>query len=221
MVPYFQLGQHIRNSRLLDTIVLYLSALPNEFNFSLNTSPTKIGSVINKRTNVRVLSINSVDTLYDYLAYFLLSMPFQTRKKVDFLFWCVALHMHKLGYFYSARGRAMVLAIANFINHRRYSSAPTPATEPVIDRDFLLSNLPITLAPEMNHNALAKAFARLIVDRVVYVYDYGKLLAGSPFTTYPYALIAIGESKRSALIKRNIDTGKVSKKRYTFYSVKQ
>jgi hypothetical protein len=65
---------------------------------------------------------------------------------------------------------------------------------------------------------LAKAFARLVVGRKVYVYDGNELVSGSPFSSYPSALEAIKESKRSSAIKRNIDTGRVFKERYTFSS---
>lgn len=84
MAPYFQVGQHIRNSLVLDAIVVFLATLPN--GFSSLTTPVTVGNVLNKRTDVRVLSINNVDVLHDILAYFFLAMPFQTRKGVDFLY---------------------------------------------------------------------------------------------------------------------------------------
>ena len=46
--------------------------IPKGFKFSLNTCPLKVGSLTNKKTDVRVISVNSVDTQHDYLAYFLL-----------------------------------------------------------------------------------------------------------------------------------------------------
>lgn len=70
----------------------------------------------------------------------------------------------------------------------------------------------------MNHTELAQAFARLVVDRRVYVYDNGQLVEGSPFKTQPAALTAIGINTRSSAIKRNIDTNKKYLNRYTFYS---
>lgn len=123
MVPYFQVGQHIRSTITLDAITQFLGTLPNiygslagimtrepchNYRSPLDTLgslpgsliqepltersrdkrplPISVGDLTNKRTRVRVLSVNNIDTLHDYLANFLLSMPFQTRKKVDFLY---------------------------------------------------------------------------------------------------------------------------------------
>jgi len=54
--------------------------------------------------------------------YFLLDMPFQTRKGEDSYYWCIVLHMHKLGYFYLSEGRFLTANIANYINKGRYSN---------------------------------------------------------------------------------------------------
>lgn len=91
MSPYFQVGQHIRSNIVLNAIITFLSTLPNGFNYSHyqvnpdnNTPSISMGDITNKRTDVRVLSINNIDTLYDYLTYFLLNLTFQSRKEVDF-----------------------------------------------------------------------------------------------------------------------------------------
>lgn len=84
MSPYFQVGQHLKSVFVLDAITTFLMALPQQFTFSCLTPPVAVGKVDNKTTEVRVLSINNVDTLHDYLAFFLLALPFQTRKRVDF-----------------------------------------------------------------------------------------------------------------------------------------
>jgi len=105
--PYFQLGQHIRSSMVLNIIANYIELLPKGFNFSLNTLPPVVNNTLNTRTSVKVLSVNSVDALHDYLMFFLLNMPFQTRKTEDFLLWCLVLHLHKQGYIYLLEGRAL------------------------------------------------------------------------------------------------------------------
>jgi hypothetical protein len=51
-------------------------------------------------------------------------LNFQTRKSVDFFFWCLAIHLHKYGYFYLPEGRSLVLDILNSINTARYSNKP-------------------------------------------------------------------------------------------------
>lgn len=218
MAPYFQVGQHIRNTVVLDAIVVFLTTLPNGFSFTHNSNPVSVGSVVNKRTDVKVLSINNVDVLHDTLAYFFLEMPFQTRKQVDFLYWCIVLYMHKFGHFYLPEGRALAVSIANYINGRRYTNAAVAAVMPVINPALFEAVLPVQLTPTITHVELAKAFARLVTSRQIYVYDNGSLVPGSPFSSQPSALEAIGESKRSSAVKRNIDTGKAFKERFTFYS---
>ncbi len=67
-----------------DYISAYLSALPNGFNFTIDSPSPAVASTLNKRTSVSVLYIVNVDALYDTLLFFLIGMPFQTRKGVDF-----------------------------------------------------------------------------------------------------------------------------------------
>jgi len=112
-----KIGQHVKNLFILEAS--YLKSITKGFNFSLNSgAPTVINS-INKKTSVSVISILNIDTLYDYLLFFLLDIPFQTRKGLDFHFFIV-LHLHKLGYFYLQEGRNLAYKISQYINSNRY-----------------------------------------------------------------------------------------------------
>lgn len=169
LVPYFQLGQHQRSLMVLEAITHYLTTLPNLFG-SVVISPSPIVSnTLNQRTSVNVLAISNIDALHDYLAFMLLSMPFQTRKSVDFMYWCLALHFHKYGYYYLPQGRAVILAISRYINGSRYSNAECPTSPPDMQSilDVLSLVLPITLTPQMSHLILAQSFARLVTDRQI------------------------------------------------------
>ena len=116
---------------------------------------------LNKKTDVSVISILNIDALYDYLLLFLLDMPFQTRKGEDFHYWCIALHLHKLGYFYLQECINLAYLISQFINTGRYSTNPNPCKAPNLAdiKKVLNLNLPWTLTPSMLHVYLAKAFA--------------------------------------------------------------
>jgi len=73
----------------------------------------------------------------------------------------------------------------------------------------------------MSHTDLAKAFARILKQDAIWVYDKGVLLSSDgekPFTSFRSAMEAIGYSKSSISARRSIDTGKVIGGRYTFYS---
>lgn len=100
LLPYFQLGQHSRNTHVLMKISDFLSALTSQFGFSGLTVSLKTVNVLNKRTSVLVISFSDIDSLHDILAYHLLSYTFITRNGIDFYYWCLALYMYKFGYVY-------------------------------------------------------------------------------------------------------------------------
>jgi len=221
--PFFQIGQNIRSSMVMDAIIAFLQSLPKRFLFSLNTLPPHVSNSLNTSTSVSAISISSIDALYDYLMFFLLDMPFQTRKGVDFYYWCIILHFHKFGYFYLSEGKALVVRIANYINDGRYSTNPEKGIAPSNDEIISLLNipLPVSLTPEMLHVDLAKAFAKLNTDRNIWVYDNGVLMNSQPFLSFAAAMRSIGYASTSVAARRTIDTGKLVGGRYTFYSFPQ
>ena len=218
--PFFQLGQHIRSLYVLEAIANYLQSIPKGFKFSLRSEAPNVINSFNKKTDVSVISILNIDALYDYLVFFLLDMPFQTRKGEDFYYWCIVLHLHKLGYFYLQEGRNLAYLISQFINTGRYSTNPNPGKAPNLAdiKKVLNLNLPVTLTPSMLHVDLAKAFATKVKTRAIWVYENGVLLNGSPFSSFASAMEAAGYSKTSIAGRRSIDTGKIIGGRFTFYS---
>ena len=223
LVPYFQIGQHARNLIVLDNITTFIKSLPKGFNFSNFNTKLELSKTLHKSTNVYVIVLSNIDALHDYFVPFLLSMHFQTRKSIDFIYWCLAIHLHKYGYFYTSEGRSLVLNISKSINTARYSNKPNPVKLIGLDEinKILSIDLPIKLTPEMNHLILSQRFAKLISSRSVWVYDNGKLVTGSPFASYAEAQGSIGISRTSVVVRRNIDTGKLYLQRYSFYSNKQ
>lgn len=218
--PFFQIGQHVRSLYVLEAIANYLESIPKGFKFSLRSeAPIAINS-LNKKTDVSVISISNIDALYDFLLFFLLNMPFQSRKGVDFHYWCIVLHLHKLGYFYLQEGRNLAYLISLYVNNGRYSTNLNPGIAPSFtDIEKVLNlNLPVTLTPSMLHVDLAKAFATKVKPSAIWVYDKGVLLNGSPFFSFASAMASIGYSKTSIAGRRSIDTGKIIGGRFTFYS---
>jgi hypothetical protein len=71
---------------VLKAIASYLQSLPKGFTFSLRSVIPTIVNKLNKRTSVSVISIVNIDALYDYLLFFLLDMPLQSRKSEYFYF---------------------------------------------------------------------------------------------------------------------------------------
>ena len=223
MSPYFQVGQHMHSLIVLQAISLFFASLPNLFEFTLNSGVPYNSESLNNSTAVYTFSMQDIDSLYAYILFFFLGMPFQTRKLVDFQYWALVLHLHKFGYFYMPEGRALVLAISKYINEGRYSTNPTgpvlaPRNTDILD--LLSSTTLVELTPEMTHTMLARAFtiAKGKSSYQVWVYDGGLLFKGSPFATYADAHEAIGVGRTSRAIGRNIDTNKQYRGRYTFYS---
>jgi len=217
LVPYFQLAQHLRSSHLMDNILLI--NLPNLFGFTLKSPKLKPSITINKNTKVLVHSYNNIDSLHDTLAYFLLDLSFQTRKGIDFLYWCLVLH--KYGYFYLDQGRKLTVDIANYINTSRYSNSGKIITEPIIDLNLFKKILPVVLTSDMSHLNLAQAFAKFKGPLIIWVYDNKTLIKGSPFNSYADVCEAIGLNRKSGTVKRYIDTVKLYNSRYSFFSSPQ
>jgi hypothetical protein len=120
-------------------------------------------------------------------------------------------------------GFNLVSEIAKYINNGRYTTNLNKVSPPsiVIIIKVLELTLPVALTPEMRHVNLAQAFARLVKERKIWVYDNGVLLNSQPFTTYGDAMEAIGYSRTSIAARRTIDTGKIIGGRYTIYSAPQ
>ena len=218
--PYFQLGQHIRSRYLLQQISLYLQSLPKTFTFTKNSKPPRISNALHTNATISVISIQNVDALYDYLLFFLLNLPFQSRKAVDFYYWSIALHLNKFGHFYVTEGFQLAVEIAKYINKARYSTNENKVNPPSITtiNNILQLDLPIKLTEEMLHIDLARSYSRLNKNRKIWIYDKNKLLRSEPFTTYVDAMVAIGYSRNSTAARRTINTGKLVGGRFTFFS---
>jgi len=221
LVPYFKLAPHLRNSHLMENIQLFLINLPNLFGLNLKSPKLKPSITINKNTKVLVHSYNNIDSLHDTLAYFLLDLSFQTRKGVDFLYWCLVLDMHKYGYFYLDQWIKLTVDIANYINKSRYTKSGKIITKPIIDLNLFKTILPIVLTSDMSHLNLAQAFAKIKGPLIIWAYDNKTLIKGSPFNSYADVCEAIGLNRKSGTVKRYIDTGKLYNLRYSFFSSPQ
>ena len=78
--------------------------------------------------------------------------------------------------------------------------------------------LPVKLTPTMSHVQLARSFALLNKNREIWIYDNNILIKNSPFNSYAEAQEAINISRKSLIIQRYLDTGKLYLNRYIFSS---
>jgi hypothetical protein len=71
---------------VLENIIKFLKSLPKGFGFSNFNTTLQFSKTLHKSTNVYVIVLSNIDALHDYLTPFLLSMSFQTRKSIDFVY---------------------------------------------------------------------------------------------------------------------------------------
>lgn len=219
LVPYFQVGQHSRSVKVIEAISrFFISINSYKQNYIVNITLT-----LNKRTNVTVVTNQSVDALYETIAPFFIVIPFQTRKRVDFLYWILVLYMHKHGHFYLREGREFVINVTNVVNNNRYSNRKNTdlLMYPVFPSILLKSTIPVLVKDKQTHTELAKSFARVLPKPEIWIYDIGTLVVGSPFQSYGKALIAIGKPTSASIVRRLVNTGKVYNNRYSFYTIPQ
>lgn len=221
LYPYFQIAQHSKNLFLFKNIEEFLANIANGFNFTKNSPVPKCSRVLNTRTDVYSLSVSNTDSLYDYIIFFFFSLPFQTRKGIDFKYWAIALHLRKFGYVYTSR--ELILKISKSLNKDRYTTSAQAVS--LLREESILEvldiDLPIKLTPKMSNTQLSRAYKQSklsLTGYKVWIYDNDILMSAEGYPNYASANAAIGLNRSSVAIGRNIDTGKKYKDRYTFYS---
>jgi len=174
------------------------------------------------------MTVIGIDPLYKFIVPFFQSMPFLTRKSIDFYYWAISVKMHKLGYYYLPDGKKIALQISMSTNKHRLTSSKenqvSLPSEESISKLFSMA-APFDVNKGKSHFELVREFIISKGGRkgfIVHVYDQDKEvkeLSGSPFSTYGAGHKAIGLRAGSRVIGRYIDTDKAYKGRYIFSSV--
>ena len=147
-------------------------------------------------------------------------LPFLSRKGVDFKIWSVGLFLIILGYTRIPTGSAILLKLANNMNSKRYFSNIIDILDIAELNDLFEIEPPFNIFSKKSHFTLAKEYAISQGSRKGYklhIYKDGVEIPGSPFNSYRKGGEAIGLASISS-IKNYIDTGRVFKDGYTFYS---
>lgn len=233
LVPYFQIGQHEKNSFVLKAIELFLLDLSKQSNSFIGVAPgvgTELFTIhyaLNNRTGVYSMTVLGIDPLYKFIVPFFGSMPFLTRKSIDFYYWVISVRMHKLGYYYLPEGKKIALQISMSTNKHRLTTfkgnrVSLPSEESI--SKLFSRPAPFDVNKGKSHFELVREFIISKGGRkgfIVHIYDLSKEkeLPGSPFSTYGAGHKVIGLRAGSRVIGRYIDTGKAYKDRYIFSSV--
>lgn len=227
-VPYFQVAQHVNNQHVLNGIAKYITLFVPMSLFGITIpkgllSPS-ISSVINKKTNVVTYTVNGIDVLFFFILPLFNSLQFITRKSVDFHLWCLVVLIHKLGFATTISGRQVLFNIAVYINSNRYSTnLKGPIAEPKYNSIYtLIDNKSVfDLSKGLSHEenvrieTIAKGGHK---GYLVYAYENGKLISGSPFNSYAKVQELIGLKPSSRIVSRYIDSGKQYRNIYSFFS---
>ena len=182
--------------------------------------PSKSKCIINVKSKAYQLLITDTSILFQYIFPFFNKLTFLSRKGIEFKIWSFGLFLIIHGYHQTQKGKAILLKLSNNMNLKRYFSNVIDFLD-IEEIQSLFEIKPIfDIHSGKNHFTLAKDFALQKGSRKgykVYIYENGKEIPESPFHNYREGSKAIGAISVST-IKNYIDTNKIFKGKYTFYS---
>lgn len=209
-----------KDKQVLEAIATFLKNINISPIYNNLFVPGKPNCIIRKGSNSYSLSITDTDILFQYILPFFNSMPFLSRKGVDFKIWCVGLFLIIHGYHYTPQGKVILLKLSNCMNSKRYYSNIIDFLDMEEIQDLFKNKPVFDIYSGKSHFILAKEYSLQNGSRKgynVYIYENGCEIPGSPFSSYREGGKVIGLLSVSS-IKNYIDTNKVFKGKYTFYS---
>jgi LAGLIDADG endonuclease len=215
-----------KNKAILEEIAIFLQNIPLSPPYDDLVIPDKPNCIIvfNQSQDVYTLSITNIDVLYQYLDPFLKNFTFLTRKGLDFKTWSLILYLIVSGYHVLPEGKTLITKLIQSSNHRRYTTAKNKFS--LIDNQEITSLLaidpPYNIHSGLSHFNLARIYSISKGSRkgfTVYIYKDGVEIPNSPFKSFNQGGKAIGLNSVSS-IRNYLDTNKVFKDGYTFYSKK-
>lgn len=225
MAPTFSIKQHSKNVHFFYEIAEFLNKLPYCPEIGpkidkLNTRPTP--GIYQDSPNTCNLSVANILQIYNYILPFFKSLRFISRKGVDFQLWELAVKLKTLGHTTNSEGKKCFIEITKYIN-KRYTTNAQVAEAPSLKKiNEILNKPPIfDLSLGLSYKVLSdlvKVSKKGNSGFGVNVYDNGRLLEGSPFSSYTQAALALGNVNISSVISKKIDTDKLYKERYKFES---
>ena len=185
--------------------------------------PNKPNCIIKNNKNAFQLVITDKDVLFQYIYPFFRNLSFYSRKGIDFSIWSLVLYIVIHGYHNLAKGREILLKLANNMNSKRYFSDISDFIEVDEIKNLFRIDPPFDIHSGKSHFNLAKEYSLTKGSRKgfkVYIYKNEIEIKGSPFDSFRSGAKAIGLNSASS-IRNYLDTGKIFKDGYTFYSSSQ
>ena len=214
------LGISQKDKQILESISDFLNNIPISPPFNNLVVPGKPNCIIKNNTNSYQLVITDKDVLFQYIYPYFIESSFYSRKRIDFTIWSLVLYLFILGYHNLPKGKEVLLKLSNSMNSKRYFSDLSD----LIDLDEIKSLFeiepPFDIYSGKSNFILAKEYSLYKGSRKgfkVYIYKNGVEIKGSPFDSFRSGGKAIKLNSVSS-IRNYLDTGKIFKDGYTFYS---
>ena len=211
-----------KDRKILDTISEFIQDLPLLPPYTNLFVPKKPNCIITSKNNNKAyqLVITDKDVLFQYIFPFFQNLKFYSRKKIDFIIWSTVLFLFMFGYNHTSKGKIVWLKLFNIMNSKRYFSNILDILDVIDLKDIFNIEPPFNIQSGKSHFILTKEYFQSKGSRLgfkLYIYKNGVEIIGSPFPSFTQGGKAINLNSVSS-IRNYIDTGKIYKEGFTFYS---
>jgi NADH:ubiquinone oxidoreductase subunit 3 (subunit A) len=231
LLPRFAIAQNNKSIKIMKIIshfFLNLSLnIPNNIQvlnekLNLNNFKSLNKDYLYKNKNKIVFDISRIDLLFYQILPFFESCKFFSRKGLDFQIWSILLKLRYLGYHNVCSIKMIMLELAKNMNNARYLNKKEEFSELIAKINKIINTNPYSNKDLKLVDPLSITVNESIIEnypkREIYVYDNNILLKGSPFSSIRSVAQAINSMSSQIRIKNLLNTNKLFKNRYTFYS---
>lgn len=209
-----------KDKQILEAISIFIKEIELKPTYTNLVIPNKPNCIIKKNNLAYQLVITDVDVLFQYLYPFFEKLSFYSRKKIEFKTWNLGLYLIVYGYYVTSKGKILLLKLSNNMNSKRYFLNFTDFID--IKEIEILFNIdpPFYIHTGKSHFLLSKEYViklGSIKGFKVHIYKNDIEITGSPFSSFILGGKAIGLDSVGS-IGNYIDTNKIFKGEYTFYS---
>ena len=212
-----------KDKKILEAIADFIQNIPLSPPFNNLIVPGKPNCIIKNNPNSYQLIITNKDILFQYIYPYFIEASFYSRKSIDFAIWSLVLYLFIFGYHNLPLGKEVLLKLSNNMNSNRYFSDLSDLIELDEINSLLKIEPPFDIYSGKSNFILAKEYSLSKGSRKgfkVYVYKNGLEIKGSPFDSFRSGGKAINIGSVSS-IRNYLDTGKIYKDGYTFYTSPQ
>jgi len=209
-----------KDKQVLEAISVFLKNIKLSPPYKDLIIPNEPNCIIKNNKVAYQLVITDLDVLFQYICPFFKNLLFYSRKSIDFNIWSLGIYLIIYGYHTIPKGKELLLKLSNNMNSKRYFSNVSDLIDIKEIESLFDISPPFNIHTGKSHFILAKELALSKGSRKgfkLHIYKNGKEITGSPFDSFRLGGKAI-ELKSVSSIRNYIDTGKIYKNEYTFYS---